>query len=369
MYRKGLLTIVTMILIGAAISLAAGRRFQAGFTGPERVAESIEDHSGSAVVEATIASNPKFLAAQGAANKFYFVRQTRRGLQRISLNGSPLRVTDARSICGIGSEWNLNTTLDFDLDGFPEIFGHNQGNGAVRIWRGSPLGDYVPITPDIGAIGPEWELYIYRPLRGGSNIDIFGHYRGDNPTDPHYQEIHVWHMDGFRIMSSAKLGNVGLEWRFQFGDFNGDGTSDILGINNTGNLQVWFIGAGGTIIASKNIGQIGTEWQLQFADMNVDGYVDLFMGHKGNNELNISYNVPDGSGGRRLDGGNKVGVLPAGHQFQIADLNGDSIPDVLSQSTVSGEVHGFYWNGSSFFGDSDISAFAWIAQAGGSHLR
>jgi hypothetical protein len=292
-------------------------------------------------------------------------------LQKISLGDWPLNVIRVDAAGRIGEDWKLNTAFDFNGDGIPDIFGHNQTDGELRVWYGNPKGEYGGDI-SLGKIGPEWQLQVARFVCGGG-VDIFGHNRSATQNE-YYQEIHVWRTNGSKIVSDTKLGNIGLEWDLQLGDFNGDGIVDILGVNTqNGDLRVWFIKpqADGVLTSTGNesFGQIGREWQLQVADMNNDGYADIF-GHTANNELWVWYNVSnDKDDGRRLDGGHSFGKLGTEwQQLQVADLDGDGLPDLLGQST-SGELRGWYSNGQAFTSDSNLgSALDWIPQAGGSRL-
>jgi hypothetical protein len=45
------------------------------------------------------------------------------------------------------------------------------------------------------------------------------------------------------------------------GDFNGDGTSDILWRNSNGDVVTWLMG-GGTIVSSADLGVIPTSWTI-----------------------------------------------------------------------------------------------------------
>jgi hypothetical protein len=51
----------------------------------------------------------------------------------------------------------------------------------------------------------------------------------------------------------------------QTGDYNGDGMSDILWIDNAGNVAVWFM-SGRTVASIAGYGNVGTSWQVQSAN-------------------------------------------------------------------------------------------------------
>ena len=70
-------------------------------------------------------------------------------------------------------------------------------------------------------------------------------------------------MKGASVLSSGGLGNVPTTWSIvQTGDYNGDGTSDLLWRDNLGNTSIWFMN--GTAVASTaGVGNIPTNWTVQ----------------------------------------------------------------------------------------------------------
>jgi hypothetical protein len=82
--------------------------------------------------------------------------------------------------------------------------------------------------------GPSWKLV-------GT-----GDFNGDGKSDLLWQntsgQVAIWEMDGTNVIDSAKVGpNPGPSWKVVgTGDFNGDGFSDILLQNkNTGAVSEW----------------------------------------------------------------------------------------------------------------------------------
>jgi hypothetical protein len=61
----------------------------------------------------------------------------------------------------------------------------------------------------------------------------------------------------------ASLGAVAGSWSVgPTGDYDGDGKTDILWIDNTGNVAMWLMN-GATIASSAFVGNIGTSWSAQ----------------------------------------------------------------------------------------------------------
>jgi hypothetical protein len=67
-------------------------------------------------------------------------------------------------------------------------------------------------------------------------------------------------MNGFDIIASASLGNPGSSWHIKgSGDFNGDGCSDILRQNDSGEVVIWEMN-GFDVIGSATVFNPGTSW-------------------------------------------------------------------------------------------------------------
>jgi hypothetical protein len=59
------------------------------------------------------------------------------------------------------------------------------------------------------------------------------------------------------------IGNVTTNWTIaQTGDYNGDGKSDILWVDSTGDVGAWFMN-GATISSNTIYGNVGTAWTVQ----------------------------------------------------------------------------------------------------------
>jgi hypothetical protein len=65
------------------------------------------------------------------------------------------------------------------------------------------------------------------------------------------------------IGRATVLGNPPTSWHIaETGDFNSNGKSDVLWVDNTGNVGIWFMN--GTNVASVTIyGNVGTNWTVQ----------------------------------------------------------------------------------------------------------
>jgi FG-GAP repeat len=72
-------------------------------------------------------------------------------------------------------------------------------------------------------------------------------------------------MNGGQVSSTASLGNIPLEWSIVLtGDFNGDGKSDLLWRDTSGNVSMWQMN-GAQVASAVGLGNIPTFWTIQSA--------------------------------------------------------------------------------------------------------
>ena len=70
-------------------------------------------------------------------------------------------------------------------------------------------------------------------------------------------------MNGASILSSGGLGNIPTTWSVvATGDYNGDGKSDLLWRDTSGNTAIWFMN-GATVLSTGSLGNIPTSWTVQ----------------------------------------------------------------------------------------------------------
>ncbi len=94
-----------------------------------------------------------------------------------------------------------------------------------------------------------------------------GDFNGDGKSDIVWRDgsgnTAIWLMNGASVSSAAGLGTVPITWSIaQTGDYNGDGKSDLLWRDTSGNTSVWFMN--GTAVASTaSLGNVPTNWTVQ----------------------------------------------------------------------------------------------------------
>jgi hypothetical protein len=102
------------------------------------------------------------------------------------------------------------------------------------------------------------------------------------------------------------------------GDFNGDGTTDILLYNsNTSQIGVWLM-QNGQLTAGANIGAlgVGSGWSIAgTGDFNGDGTTDILL-HNSNNTQVGEWLMQNG----QLSQGQGFGTLGAGSGWQLKQV-------------------------------------------------
>jgi hypothetical protein len=82
--------------------------------------------------------------------------------------------------------------------------------------------------------------------------------------------VSIWLMNGARVTRAAGVGSAPASVRsiIETGDFNGDGKSDILWQDASGNVTIWFIN-GTQVAQAAGVGTVSTAvWSIQSGNAN-----------------------------------------------------------------------------------------------------
>jgi hypothetical protein len=138
-----------------------------------------------------------------------------------------------------------------------------------------------------------------------------------------------------QILSDAALGNVGTSWSVVgTRDFNGDGTADILWHDTAGDLGIWLMN--GTSVSSySSLGNVGTQWSVVGTGY-FDGLPagDILWRNTSTGDLAI-WLMSDG----QLLSGVDFGVVPLAWQVAgTGDFNADGTTDILWRNSQTGDL-------------------------------
>ncbi len=163
--------------------------------------------------------------------------------------------------------------------------------------------------------------YISNDLDGDGKSDILWRDSSGNAA--------LWIMDGITKSSGHLLGKVSTSWKIKdTGDFDGDGKVDILWRDSSGNVALWLMD-GATKLSGNLLGKVSTSWKIQAAaDFDGDGKADiLWRDTSGNAALWLM------DGATKLSG-NLLGKVSTSWKIQTAaDCDGDAKADILWRDT------------------------------------
>jgi hypothetical protein len=158
---------------------------------------------------------------------------------------------------------------DFDANARTDIAWASNGGGHATLWTDSN-GTLSQFAIPGGAMGPEWTAYGAGDFNGDGKSDLLWLNNAGQAA--------VWELNGPNLIGfGVSAGQMGSEWHVAaIGDFNGDHKSDLLWVSDTGDAAVWTMN--GTTLGGFGVsnGHMGTEWRVLGAgDFNQDGRSDV----------------------------------------------------------------------------------------------
>ncbi|MBV8567043.1 MAG: type I secretion C-terminal target domain-containing protein [Methylobacteriaceae bacterium] len=162
-----------------------------------------------------------------------------------------------------------------------------------------------------------------------TNLGFSGDFNGDGTSDILWRndngDLGTWELSNGQKSSGTDLGVVPLSWHVVgVGDFNHDGTSDILWRNDNGDVGTWEI-TNGLKSGGTDLGVVPMNWHVAgVGDFNHDGTSDILW-RNDNGDVG-TWEITNGL----KTGGTDLGVVPnAWHIVGVGDFNGDGTSDIL----------------------------------------
>jgi hypothetical protein len=169
--------------------------------------------------------------------------------------------------------WRIAGAGDFDRDGRMDLVWQHKTNGGVAIWLmdGPNLRSAV-IVDTVSDL--EWKMVAVGDMNGDWYPDLIWQRNGTG-------NMAVWFMNGTTYKSSAPISPNFISpdiWKIVgTGDFNLDGSTDILWQHVNGSLSVWMM-RGVTMLDAQylNPSTLNPVWKVvAVADYNQDGHTDI----------------------------------------------------------------------------------------------
>ena len=176
-------------------------------------------------------------------------------------------------------------------------------------------------------------------------------FNGDGDSDLLWRDnsgnVGMWLMNGMSTLQAQVIGNVPSNWSIVGQrDFNGDGTADILWRDTSGNLGVWFM-SGSTIASTAILGNVPTNWSVAgTGDFNGDGNADILWRDTSGN-VGIWF-----MNGTTIQQTAVIGNVPTNWVIAGADMHGD----IFWRNTTTGEVGIWVMNGTKVASTADLGA-------------
>jgi FG-GAP-like repeat/IPT/TIG domain len=241
------------------------------------------------------------------------------------MNGT--HVTSAVTLGKISGTWSVVGQRDFNGDTFCDILWRD-GSGNTAIWFVTPgtTALQVSSTTSLGNVPISWSIAGTGDFNGDGYGDILWRDTSGNTA--------IWFLTpggtGVQVLSTASLGNVPIAFSVVgTGDFNGDGKSDLLWRDSSGNAAIWLLN-GGTVLSSAALGNVSTTWSVVGTrDFDGDGKADILW-HDSSGNTAIWF-----VSGTQVSSVGSLGNVPA-PPWSIAasgDFNGDSFSDILWRDT------------------------------------
>jgi len=250
-----------------------------------------------------------------------------------------------------GDDDHANHYDDFDGNWHGDILWQHNTTGSLACWYMSTDGSGEPVF-DSEVVYPgnisNWTIVGYGDFDGNGTTDIL--WQHDT-----LGSLSVWYMsvDGsgnpVSVSESVYSGSI-TGWSIAgFGDFDGSGTQDILWQNTTtGSLSIWYMsvdGSGNPVFVSKSAysGSI-TGWSIAgYGDFDGSGTQDFLWQNTTTGSLSIWYMSVDGAGNPAFTSKSAYSGYILGWSIAgFGDFDGSGTQDILWQNNATGSLSIWY---------------------------
>jgi hypothetical protein len=202
---------------------------------------------------------------------------------------------------------------------------------------------------------------------GGYQVVGLGDFDGDGTADVLWQnpagQLDEWRLQDGNWSASVDLGSHGAGWHVAgIGDFNGDGTSDVLWRETaTGKLDAWTM-QDGQWAKSTDLGSHGADWTvLGVGDFDGNGTDDILFQNTATGAVD-EWVMANGNWSRSISLGSHSTAYSSA---AIGDFDGDGTDDVLWHNPTTGAVEQWHMQDGNWAGSLDLgvhnSAYALAA--------
>ncbi|MBR0757377.1 VCBS repeat-containing protein [Bradyrhizobium jicamae] len=287
-----------------------------------------------------------------------FVNDSTHDVTVWDMNGTQIANSATVGTINAAGGWQFADTGDFNGDHKTDLLFTNSSTNGVAVWQM----DGAHMTQD-GQVAI---------MPSGFHFAATGDFNGDGKTDlltinDTTHQAAVMLMNGTQATSQTTIGTINAAGGWQFegtGDFNGDGKTDLLFLNSTTHgVAIWEMN-GTQVTANPQIGIMNAASGWHFADVgdfNGDGKSDLLFLNDTTGGVAVWQ-----MNGTQVTANPQIGIMDAGfHYVGQGDYNGDGKSDLLFENDTTHAVSAWELNGTQIEHAAQVGA---INAAGDWHL-
>jgi hypothetical protein len=189
---------------------------------------------------------------------------------------APLQTSQVIAV--VGSNVAFDGAGDFNNDGLSDLLAHTDAGGVRTLFAYQMTPEGSGGTSTLGNLGTDWSTDAFGDFNGDGTMDILLH-RDSGST----RTFEALSMNNYTVQSASIVQVAGIDWNVDgTGDFNHDHTSDLLEHRIVGaNMNLLLVTLNNNVLQSASLlGTVGSDWQIDgMGDFNHDGTSDILMHH------------------------------------------------------------------------------------------
>jgi RTX calcium-binding nonapeptide repeat (4 copies) len=160
-----------------------------------------------------------------------------------------------------GVEWNVDGTGDFNGNGTSDVLQHQISAGSMTLRALVVSNNVVQSAPTLGTIDANWQVDGTGDFNHDATSDILVHL----DSSAGVRTLQVLTIQNNAVTSATTIGQIGTNVSLGgIGDFNGDGTSDILMHQDVGTTRTDIVYniVNNAVVSTQTLAVTGIDWHV-----------------------------------------------------------------------------------------------------------